>query len=780
MSSNLGDATLDLRTDAKAFNKGLDKAGADASRFVKTTSQKFQALGKSMAKAGRSMTTFVTLPLAGLGVAAIKMASDAEESANKFDVVMGRAASEVRARLQELTATIPLTRAEMEGLSAGVQDMLVPMGVARGQAAGMSADMVELAGDMASFNNVAPVKVLEDIQSALAGSSEPMRKYGVDTRVAALQAIALNAGLTKQGEALDNASMAQAVLLAIQKDSTDAMGDAARTVDSTANQIKFLWRDLKDLSQMIGEVLIPVVTPMIAKLGEWLKWLKELSPATQKWIVGIAAVAAGIGPLLVVLGTLVSSVGAITGAIAGAGGLIAALTGPVGLTVAAAAAGLAIGTLINDLVIGKHAWADFLVFIGMGEEAIDLNSAAMERNRRIHLETRGAINAVGTEMGRIIPIAETMAEYIERTTGNTGELTEQLIEATGAMDRFALSFQGGNTALVGLDVKATNLLASIGPLPMAFQQTGSSVSGYVEEAEKASKATDDSTLSLDGMFSAIRTGQPTLDSLIGIVGKLVGGLIGPGGLSFSFGQAGESASGFFGKIQGLFGGLGGGGLLGAGLGLAATGIGALIGLFKGFGGPDAAEMAGRSAAATYRDAIRSELSAEVLLDVQRLFPDDINNASFLASLQQKLIATGMAAEAAGAQARTWGEQLAKAEVQGGDAIQGIIAQIEAATQATAAAAAASSTISQSVLSGLRNTANSLSLPSYQTSPGQSHTVPGSRNQATLAMVHGGERISRDGGGGGEIHNHIHMGDREVALQVLKITPKILRQLGVGG
>ena len=40
-------------------------------------------------------------------------------------------------------------------------------------------------------------------------------------------------------------------------------------------------------------------------------------------------------------------------------------------------------------------------------------------------------------------------------------------------------------------------------------------------------------------------------------------------------------------------------------------------------------------------------------------------------------------------------------------------------------------------------------------------------------------LSRLGRGGGEIHNHIHLGDREIALQMLKLTPRLLRELGLG-
>ena len=297
-----------------------------------------QRTGQQMRSIGAGLTAGVTLPIAAVGIAAVKMASDAEEAANKFNVVMGPAADRVRAELQKLTETIPLTRSQMEGMTAGIQDMLVPMGVARAEAANMSLQMVGLAGDLGSFNEVGTDQVLMAMQSALAGSSEPMRRFGVDTREAALKAIALQAGLLSAGQEMNQTARAQAVLLAIQKDSTDAMGDAARTAESTANLMKFLKRDVLQLGISLGQVLIPAVRPLLVHLREWVEWLKQLDPQTQKWIVLLGGVAAAAGPVLVVMGSLVTTVSGVT---VGFGRLTAAMVANAAAAKANAAANAA-------------------------------------------------------------------------------------------------------------------------------------------------------------------------------------------------------------------------------------------------------------------------------------------------------------------------------------------------------------------------------------------------------------------------------------------------------
>lgn len=320
MANELASLYIKLQAQTDQLQQDLKRV---ESRFEQTA-RKADDLAKKATQVGKQLTTRLTLPLAAIGAASVKMASDAEEAANKFNVVMGSAADSTRARLEELTATIPLTRAEMEGMAAGIQDMLVPMGVVRQQAAGMSADMVELAGDLASFNNVGTTQVLEAMQSALAGSSEPMRRFGVDTREARLQALAFSEGLIRQGEKLDNTTRALAVLAAIQQDSTDAMGDAARTVDSTANSFRFLARDVKEIGIQLGNELIPLIQPFVAQLRELVERFADLDQGTQRAIVTLGLVAAGVGPASTAVGGLVQMVGklgvtgtVIVGAIAG-------------------------------------------------------------------------------------------------------------------------------------------------------------------------------------------------------------------------------------------------------------------------------------------------------------------------------------------------------------------------------------------------------------------------------------------------------------------------------
>jgi hypothetical protein len=307
-------ATLTFKVDSEGLRRAaadLDHLKASAGGAEKASERmmaKADAMASSFINAGKAASLFLTTPLLAAGGAAVKLALDAEETANKFDVVFRGSVEESRAALEALTATVPLTIAEMERMAGGIQDMLVPMGVARDEAAGMSASMIELAADMGSFNNVGTEQVLMDIQSALAGSSEPMRKYGVDTRTTRLEQIALRDGLIEMGGEMTTAATAAATLKAIMEDTADAHGDAANTVGSASNQLRLLQRDVKQLFEDLGKELIPVLDILLPKLRDGVAVFGDMSAETKATIVVIAGVVAAIGPLLVSLGLVVGSV----------------------------------------------------------------------------------------------------------------------------------------------------------------------------------------------------------------------------------------------------------------------------------------------------------------------------------------------------------------------------------------------------------------------------------------------------------------------------------------
>src|SRR4030067_2815215 len=162
--STLARLVVKLVTDITEFTSGLD-----------TANKKLSTAGKSMQRVGDTMTLGVTLPLVAAGVAAIKFASDLDETRNKTAVVFGDMAQDVfdladgRARAMGMSENAALSAASTFG------NLFTSMGVGREQAADMSTGLVQLAADLASFNNLDPSEVFIKLQSGMGGQGEPMR-----------------------------------------------------------------------------------------------------------------------------------------------------------------------------------------------------------------------------------------------------------------------------------------------------------------------------------------------------------------------------------------------------------------------------------------------------------------------------------------------------------------------------------------------------------------------------------------------------------------------------
>ena len=115
--AELGRAVVKIVGD----NSELDKA-------INQSKAKLQKFGQDMVRVGKSLSTFVTLPILGIGVAFVKAASDAEETNAKFNTVFREQADTVREWAREYSVSVGRSTIENIGFLASVQDLFVPLG----------------------------------------------------------------------------------------------------------------------------------------------------------------------------------------------------------------------------------------------------------------------------------------------------------------------------------------------------------------------------------------------------------------------------------------------------------------------------------------------------------------------------------------------------------------------------------------------------------------------------------------------------------------------------
>lgn len=327
--ATIGNVTIRIGATAKQLEYDLKRAENALKRSV-----------SNMQGLGNRLSLGVTLPLGLAGASAFKMASDVEESLNKVRVAFGQSSGEVEKFADTTLESFGIARGSALDMSALFGDMATSMGLPQSEAAKLSTSLVGLAGDLASFKNISLSEVQTALSGIFTGETESLKRLGIVMLEANLQAYALEQGITKSYKSMTQAEKVALRYQYILTQTKNAQGDFARTSDGAANQMRIFQESLKELGASLGQVLLPVITPIIQKLNEWLKAFKELSPETKKTIVVVAALAAALGPALTIFAQMYSAIGKIQIAFtllrSGlAAGKFVALLNPIGLSVAA-------------------------------------------------------------------------------------------------------------------------------------------------------------------------------------------------------------------------------------------------------------------------------------------------------------------------------------------------------------------------------------------------------------------------------------------------------------
>ena len=262
----LGGSSKKLTKDQQRVANAFATSGAAAA----ASGNAFSVLRSKML-----LASFAGTVVAGSLLKITNAAGDAAEQMSKASVVFGVSFSNMEKFAEQLGNTINRSTFDLMEMAASVQDILVPMGIARVRAAELSKSIVTLAADVGSFSNVASADVMRDFNSAMVGNHETVRKYGIVISETRMKQVALEEGIIKAGEALSDQDKILVRLAIIQRDSTDAIGDAERTANSYANVMQGLSAQFHESSVVIGNVFLPVVTAVAKTLTLLLKVMQR-------------------------------------------------------------------------------------------------------------------------------------------------------------------------------------------------------------------------------------------------------------------------------------------------------------------------------------------------------------------------------------------------------------------------------------------------------------------------------------------------------------------------
>lgn len=282
---------------------------AELSTQMQTAAREIKKQGEQMQVYGKSLSTYVTLPLVAAGTAAFSMAADFEDALGATDQTFKKSSDAVQKWAEGLPTYYGIAKKEALEYSNMMGSMLVNIGnLTEQEAAKQSSKLIELAGDLAAMYGGTTADAVRALTGALKGNNTMLDNYGMAANDAMVKTKAMEMGLLKQGQTMDLATKQAATLALIYEQSAAAQGQAAREADGASGSMRAFKTELQNLGTEFGQVLLPVVTKAIGVLNGFMKQIAATDSEQKKWIVGIAAVAAAVGPVLVVFGSFMAAV----------------------------------------------------------------------------------------------------------------------------------------------------------------------------------------------------------------------------------------------------------------------------------------------------------------------------------------------------------------------------------------------------------------------------------------------------------------------------------------
>lgn len=294
--------------------------------------------GDKMAAAGRKMTMRLTLPMAALSGVALRASLTTIDAQAKLAQSLGTTTES----MQVMTRAAELAGVGMSGLEQLSKDLTRRLSQAA-EGGGPAADTLKRLGLNAQELMALPLDqrisqinaaIMEFVpaaeRAAVAG-----KLFGEEGSIAAMR--------------LDPATIARAAA-ELERFGVTVTDIEADKIEEANDAISALALVTTGLANQLTVALAPTLKSIaegIANVGEWFS---KLSPQAQKFVGITAALAAGIGPLTVALGLVVTALGA--------------LASPIALTIAGIAA---LGAAVAAIII--H-WDDITAAIGRFVDAV--------------------------------------------------------------------------------------------------------------------------------------------------------------------------------------------------------------------------------------------------------------------------------------------------------------------------------------------------------------------------------------------------------------------------
>jgi hypothetical protein len=180
---------------------------------------------------------------------------DYQETLNLWQTAMRGNVSQARVFTSEMTKAYGISSATLMNYQATFKNMLGALGnISETTAYGLSEALTQMALDFSSLYNVSVESAMTKFQAVLSGQVRPIRTAGYDITEQTLFQLYQQLGGTKTVRQLNQTEKQLLRILAVyeQMERSGATGDLAKTLASSANQIRMMGEQSKEFATWIG------------------------------------------------------------------------------------------------------------------------------------------------------------------------------------------------------------------------------------------------------------------------------------------------------------------------------------------------------------------------------------------------------------------------------------------------------------------------------------------------------------------------------------------------
>jgi hypothetical protein len=352
---------LELRTTQ--FNAQADAANAKMSEMEGKANTSMASMGSGFIAAGTALTLGLTLPIIGLGAMAVKEFETTELAqarlGKSFQFTGGITRETAQSLIDYAESLQKVTAFSDEEITSALA-MMGTFSMTADQAKQLTPGLLDAAAALERVTGQRPDLEQLALQMGKAvgsGSVGMLKKWGLQ--------------LTDvQQEAFKMASTQERVNILTEAFASNFGGAAAAQAQTLTGQWRQMKNELMDALKPMGKMLMDIIAPMVTKMKELSIAFQNTSPEFKKLVGSAALLLAALGPILLIVGGLMSAVTSIAGGIEVLGGVLSGIVSVASAVGGAVGAFLALGfwpvtlivlgilLLIGVLIVVKKHWEE--------------------------------------------------------------------------------------------------------------------------------------------------------------------------------------------------------------------------------------------------------------------------------------------------------------------------------------------------------------------------------------------------------------------------------------